>query len=149
MWRSVLLLLHLLSAMAWVGGMFFAHFCLRPAAVQTLAPPQRLPLMAAALGRFLAAMAVAVPLVLLTGLAMLVQTGMAHAPWGWHAMLGIGLVMAGVYAFSHARLLPRLRQQVAASAWPLAAQTLDRIRRLVMLNLALGVLAAAVALLGR
>lgn len=149
MWRSVLLLLHLLAAMAWVGGMFFAHFCLRPAAVHTLGPPQRLPLMAAALTRFLRAMAAAVPLVLLTGLAMLAQTGMAHAPWGWHAMLAIGLVMAVIYAFIHGRLLPHLRQHCAASAWPLAGQTLDRIRRLVMLNLALGVLTVAAAVLGR
>ncbi len=51
-----LLLLHLLAVVAWVGGMFFAHFCLRPAAVEVLEPPARLPLMLAALRRFLGAM---------------------------------------------------------------------------------------------
>ena len=30
MLRQALLLLHLLAAMAWMGGMFFAYFCLRP-----------------------------------------------------------------------------------------------------------------------
>ncbi len=149
MWRSVLLLIHLLAAMAWVGGMFFAHFCLRPAAVQTLAPPQRLPLMLATLTRFLRAMALAVPLVLLSGLALLMTVGFASAPWGWHAMLASGTLMAGIYAFVHLRLLPRVRAQCEAQAWPLAAQALDGIRRLVALNLALGVLTVAVALLGR
>ena len=135
--------------MAWVGGMFFAHFCLRPAAVQTLAPPQRLPLMLAALGRFLRAMAVAVPLVLLSGLALLSTVGMAHAPWGWHAMLASGSVMAGIYAVIHLRLLPRLRAHCDAGDWPAAAQVLNSIRRLVALNLGLGILTVAAAILGR
>ena len=129
--------------------MFFAHVCLRPAAVQVLAPPQRLPLMLAALTRFLRAMALAVPLVLLSGFTLLAATGLAHAPWGWHAMMGLGVLMAGIYAFIHARLLPRLRQHCAAAAWPLAAEALNRIRRLVVLNLGLGGLTVAAALLGR
>ena len=135
--------------MAWVGGMFFAHFCLRPAAVQTLAPPQRLPLMLAALGRFLRAMAVAVPLVLLSGLTLLATVGMAHAPWGWHAMLASGCLMAGIYAVIHLRLLPRLRAHCDAGNWPAAAQVLNSIRRLVVCNLGLGVLTVAAAVLGR
>ena len=138
-----LLLLHLLAVVAWVGGMFFAHFCLRPAAVEELEPPARLPLMLAALRRFLGAMSVAVPLVVLTGLALFMPVGFGNAPVGWHVMLTLGLVMAGVYAFIHLVLLPRLRTYCAASAWPLAAQALNAIRRLVALNLALGVLAIA------
>ena len=41
--RSILLLLHLSGVIVWVGGMFFAHFCLRPVAALQLPPPQRLP----------------------------------------------------------------------------------------------------------
>jgi len=48
------LFLHFAAVVVWIGGMVFAHFCLRPAALATLQPPQRLPLMAAALGRFFA-----------------------------------------------------------------------------------------------
>ena len=36
MLRQLLLLLHLLSAIAWLGGMFFAYYCLRPAAAEVL-----------------------------------------------------------------------------------------------------------------
>jgi uncharacterized membrane protein len=48
--RNFLLLIHLLSVVAWIGGMAFAHFCLRPVAAEQLPPPQRLPLLAAVLG---------------------------------------------------------------------------------------------------
>lgn len=143
--RNTLLLLHLLSAIAWLGGMFFAHFCLRPAAVEVLPPPQRLPLMMAALTRFLRAMAVAVPLVLASGFALLPPFGTTGTPPGWHVMLGIGLVMACVYVFIHARLLPTLRAHCAAQSWPQAAEALNRIRRLVMFNLTLGVVVVVAA----
>ena len=36
-----LLFIHVVDAILWVGGMFFAYFCLRPAAAETLDPPKR------------------------------------------------------------------------------------------------------------
>jgi uncharacterized membrane protein len=36
--------LHLLAAVIWVGGMFFAYMVLRPVATQLLEPEQRFPL---------------------------------------------------------------------------------------------------------
>jgi uncharacterized membrane protein len=145
MLHQALLLLHLLAAMAWVGGMFFAYFCLRPSAAEVLAPPQRLPLWLATLGRFLRYMSVAVLVVLASGLGMLLPVGFQAAPVGWHVMFATGLVMAAVYAYVHLGLLPQLRAHCGASAWPAAAQALNRIRRLVALNLALGVVAVVAA----
>jgi uncharacterized membrane protein len=52
MTHNPLLFLHLISVAIWVGGMFFAYFCLRPAAVEILEPPQRLPLWLATFKRF-------------------------------------------------------------------------------------------------
>lgn len=43
MLMKLLYLLHVLATVVWVGGMFFAHFVLRPIAVAQLPPPQRLP----------------------------------------------------------------------------------------------------------
>ena len=71
---------------------------------------------------------------------MLAQTGFAQAPLGWHLMLALGVVMSAVFAFVYAVLYPRLRAACAAADWPLAAQALNGIRRLVALNLLLGVL---------
>lgn len=98
MLRQALLLLHLLAAMAWMGGMFFAYFCLRPSAAEVLEPPKRLPLWLATLGRFLRYMSIAVLLILASGLGMLLPVGFQAAPAGWHLMFTLGLVMAGVYA---------------------------------------------------
>ncbi|HMA06989.1 MAG TPA: hypothetical protein VKP68_03975, partial [Ramlibacter sp.] len=76
MLRQVLILVHLLGAIVWVGGMFFAYFCLRPAAVEVLDPPRRLPLWSATFARFLPYTAIAVVVMLGSGLTMLLQTGL-------------------------------------------------------------------------
>lgn len=149
MLRHLLLLLHLLAAISWIGGMFFAYFCLRPAAAEVLQPPQRLPLWAATFARFLPAMAVAVTLLAITGVGLFVPVGFRAAPPGWHVMLGLGLAMAAVFLFVWLSLFPQLRAQVAASAWPAAGQVLNRIRQMVALNLALGVLVVLAAVSGR
>jgi len=147
--HSTLLLLHLLGAVAWVGGMLFAHFALRPAVAEVLEPPQRLRLMLAVFRRFFAGVAVAVVVILATGFALLAPVGFAAAPVGWHLMLAGGLVMTAVFVLIVARFYPRLRRHVEASAWPAAAPVLARIRQLVATNLVLGLLTIAAAILGR
>ncbi len=147
--RPILLYLHLLAAFAWVGGMFFAYFCLRPAAAQVLAPPQRLPLWVATFSRFLRYTAIAIAILLLTGFSMFFEVGFRNAPPGWHVMLALGLVMTGVFAVVHLLLYPKLRARCQAADWPAAATTLNGIRQLVALNLVLGVLVVAAAMSAR
>lgn len=142
-----LLLLHLLGGMAWVGGMFFAYVCLRPSAAEVLEPPQRLTLWLATLSRFLGCMSLAVPTVVASGLGL--WLGRGSAPIGWHVMALLGVIMAGVYGLIHVGLLPRLRAHCTAQAWPAAAQVLNAIRRLVALNLTLGLLAVLAAVSAR
>jgi uncharacterized membrane protein len=149
MLRHLLLLLHLLSAIAWIGGMFFAYFCLRPAAAEVLQPPQRLPLWVATFERFLPATAVAVTLIAVSGVGLFVPVGFEAAPWGWHVMLALGLVMMVVFLYVWLSVFPDLREHAAASAWPAAGQALNRIRQLVALNLALGMLVVLAAVSGR
>jgi len=149
MLRHALLDLHLLSVVAWVGGMFFAHFCLRPAAMETLEPPQRLSLWTATLKRFFRFVAVAVLLILLTGALLFLPVGFQAAPVGWHVMLALGVVMAGVFAYIYAGLYPKLVKNCRNSAWADAAQVQNRIRQLVSVNLALGVIAILAAVSAR
>jgi uncharacterized membrane protein len=107
------------------------HFAVRPAAVQVLEPPLRLPFMAAALGRFFAWVSVAVIVLLLSGLAMiLLSGGFAAAHWSVHAMFGIGLAMMAVYGHIRFATYPRLQQAVAAREWPPRPQ-LNAIRQRV------------------
>jgi uncharacterized membrane protein len=146
MLRQLLIFIHLAGVVVWVGGMFFAHFCLRPAALKLLEPPQRLPLWAATLGAFLRYTAVAVALILLSGFAILFEVGFKQAPIGWHVMMTLGLVMAGIFAWVYGVLYPRLRRHAEAGAWPEAGAALNGIRRLVTANLALALATLAAAL---
>ena len=145
------LFLHLVAVAVWIGGMVFAHFCLRPAALATLAPPQRLPLMSAALGRFFALVGAALVLLWASGVALFVELAASGGkpPLSWNLMAAIAAVMTVVFVVIALRLHPRMRRALAAGQLPSAAAALDRIRRLVVLNLALGALTIAVATLGR
>lgn len=141
--------LHLLGVVVWVGGMFFAHVALRPAAT-ALPPPQRLPLLAATLTRFVSWVAVAVLAILGSGAWLMhAMGGFAAASPAVHAMSAAGLAMTLVYAYLVARPLRALRAAVAAADWPAGGAAMTTVRRLVALNLVLGLLTITVAALGR
>ena len=118
-------------------------FALRPAAAETLAPPQRLPLIAQTLQRFFNLVWATIVVLLLTGLAMLLGVGMKNAPAGWHAMLGIGLVMFALFGHLYFGPFRRLKYAVSAADWPEGGRRVGQITTLATVNLALGVLAIA------
>ena len=149
MMRQLLIFAHLSSVIIWVGGMFFAYFCLRPAAVQVLDPPKRLPLWVATFKLFLRYAAYAVALIVVTGLAMFFQSGFKYAPLGWHIMMTLGLVMAGVFVYVYALLYPRLRCHCEAGEGPAAAAALNKIRQMVGINLLLSLCTVAAAMAAR
>jgi len=147
---ALLLLLHLLAAAFWVGGMALMQLAVRPSAAQTLEPPERLRFMAATLRRFLDGVRIAIVVLLVSGVAMvLLGGGPGSMHWGVYAMVALGLVMMGLY--DHLRRTPfvQLERAVAAGDWPAAAKRLPVIRRLVNINLGLGVAVFAAAVLGR
>ena len=147
MWRELLLFVHLAGVIVWVGGMFFAYFCLRPAAALRLEPAQRLPLWLATYQRFFVRVTVSVGLIWVSGVAMFMQGGAAPTPTGWQVMAALGGVMTAGFAYVRLVLYPRLRRQLEAGPLPAAAATLNAIRGWVAVNLVLSAftLAAAVA----
>lgn len=145
--HHLLLFLHLVGVVTWVGGMAFAYFCLRPAAGR-LAPAQRLPLWAGVFARFFPLVWAAVGLIVLSGVTMLVQVGFGQAPPAWHAMFLIGLVMVGVFLSIWLGPWPALRDAVAREDWAAGAVALNRIRQRVGLNIVLGYVTIGVATLG-
>jgi uncharacterized membrane protein len=147
---AFLLFIHLLAAAFWVGGMATLHFAVRPAAVATLEPPLRLRTMAAVLRRFFVGVDAAVTLLFVTGVAMILLAGGFRAVhWRIEAMMGIALVMAGIYVYIRASVFRVMRRAVEESAWPVVAGRLNTVRLLVTVNLALGVAVFGVAILGR
>ncbi|WP_424192206.1 CopD family protein [Ampullimonas aquatilis] len=145
---TLLILLHLLAAIVWVGGMVFAHFCLRPASME-LAPAVRIPLMIAALGRFFNLVIGAIVILLFSGVYLLMMRGgMAHVPLGIHLMLGLGVLMMLIFGHIYMGVFRRARQMSTTADWVGAAGKLNQIRVLVAINMMLGVVAiAAVKLL--
>ncbi len=140
------LFLHVAGVAVWIGGMVFAHFCLRPS-VADLQPAQRAPLMVATLGRFFDLVTASLVLIWASGLAMMMDVGFASAPVGWHLMMGIAAAMTAIFAWIRGRHFPDARRAVAIVDLPAAAAALDRIRRLVLLNLVLGFVVIAIATL--
>ncbi len=147
---TYLLLLHVLAVVVWVGGMFFAHVALRPAIAATLEPPQRLALMDATLALFFPWVTVAVVVLIVTGFGMIVGMGGFRAIAApIYAMAGIGLVMALIFVELRLRSFRRLRTAVAAKAWPDAGAALVAVRLRVTINLVLGLVTIAAAVVGR
>ncbi len=141
--------LHLLGVVVWVGGMFFAHMALRPS-VQALPPPQRLPLLAATLSRFLDWVGVAVLVILASGTAMIVLMGGFRAVNGSvHAMTALGIVMMLIYGHIKFGHLRRLSAAVAAGEWEVGGAAMGQVRKLIAVNLVLGLVTLTIAVLGR
>ncbi|MDH4273721.1 MAG: CopD family protein [Gammaproteobacteria bacterium] len=147
----VAIVLHLLAAVVWVGGMFFAYVVLRPVAATFLEPPQRLPLWAQAFARFFVWVWAAVVLLPVTGYAMLFMHygGMFAAPLFINIMQALAWVMIAVYLFVYFIPYPQLRKTVAARDFPAAAKALAQIRKLIAFNLGVGVVTICVAAGGR
>jgi uncharacterized membrane protein len=145
----LLTLIHLLASIVWIGGMFFAHQCLRPAVLATLEqPPLRLALWRAVFGRFFPWVWACVIALVLTGQAMVLNMGgMGTVPVQIHVMTGIGYLMAAIYAFLFFVPYAALKKGVAAQNWPAAGAALNRIRVLVGTNLTLGLINVAIIFL--
>ena len=139
--------LHVLSALVWVGGMFFAWMVLRPAAVKALEGPARLKLWVEVFQGFFRWVWVAVVLLPVSGVGMihLQHIGFETAPRYVQVMMGLYVVMTALFIRIQALMLPELRTAVTAQDWPAGAAVLGRIRRLVGINLLVGLLLVAIA----
>jgi uncharacterized membrane protein len=130
---AIALILHLLAATVWVGGMFFAYMVLRPVAAGTLEAPLRLTLWVRVFTGFFPWVWFAVISLLLTGYPMLfgVFGSMGNAPIYVHLMQAMGLIM--MLIFGHVFFAPfrRLKRAVAAEDWETGGRQLAQIRRLV------------------
>lgn len=140
-------LLHVLAAVIWVGGMFFAWMVLRPAAVSELQAPERLKLWAEVFRRFFKWVWVTVLVLPISGIGMwhMRFDGLEGAPRYVHIMTGLFLVMLALFLRIQLLQLPELKRAIAAQNWPEGGAALGKIRRLVGINLLLGLLVVALA----
>lgn len=147
---SFALALHVLSAVIWVGGMFFAHQVLRPVAANLLQTPERLRLWNAVFARFFPWVKGTIVVLFVTGFWLIrAYGGFGQVGWPVHLMLLIALTMTMIFGAIYARPYKALKAAVAAEDWPAGAEALGVIRRLVGINLLLGLITVAVASGGR
>ncbi len=148
---SLAVALHVLFVTIWVGGMFFAHQCLRPVVAAQLEPPFRLRLWVGVFGRFFPWVWGAVVTVLLSGLWIIffIYAGFKGSAPYVHVMFTLGLIMTGIFAFVFFTPYRLLKAAVVAEDWPEGGKQLNRIRRLVGINLVIGLITIAVASGGR
>lgn len=147
---AILLALHTLAVVIWVGGMFFAHMVLRPSA-GPLDPATRLPLWHRVFQRFFPWVWFSVVTILASGFALVVLGfgGFAAAPGYIHAMTAAGLVMASVFFYIYSGPWQRFRLAVPEEDWSTADQAIAQIRPLVYFNLVLGSVTTLVGAGGR
>ncbi|MDH5613200.1 MAG: CopD family protein [Gammaproteobacteria bacterium] len=143
--------LHLLSVILWVGGMIFAHMMLRPAAVQILEPPLRLKLWVQVFKNFFLWVWIAIITLLASGYWMVfgVFDGFGNIGMYIHIMHGLGIVM--ILIFMHVFFVPyrKLRHAVIVENFQEGAAKLAQIRRLVGINILIGLTISAIASGGR
>jgi uncharacterized membrane protein len=145
----ILITLHVLAAVVWVGGMFFAYMVLRQS-VGPLEPAVRLALWHSIFRRFFPWVWASIVLLLLSGYSMLfLYFGFAGAGLHIYIMQATGIVM--MLLFLHLFFAPwrRFGHAVAKEAFTEAAKDLDQIRRIVAINLVLGLLTVIVGSSGR
>jgi uncharacterized membrane protein len=139
--------LHVLAAIAWVGGMFFAWMILRPAVIAALEGPARLKLWLQVLPRFFVWVWAAVILLPVTGIGMINVnfSGFQTAPRYVQVMMGLYVVMVALFLRASTLNLPQLRKAVLAEQWAEGAAALGGIKRLVGINLIVGMAVVAIA----
>jgi len=146
---SLLKMIHFLSALIWVGGMFFAFIVLRPAVVEVLDPPQRLKLWENVFRRFFVWVWAVIAILLVSGFYMIyLYGGFASAPKHVHIMLTLGVVMMAIFGYVYFGGYKPLSRLVASQSWEEAGVKLGKIRKLTAVNLVLGILTVCFAVLG-
>lgn len=148
---SLMIALHTLAAVIWVGGMFFAYMALRPVAAKVLEPGQRALLWCHTLSLFFLWVWVSIVTLLVTGYGMIGMYfgGMANTGWHIHAMQAGGLLM--MLLFLHVYFAPyrRLKKAITADDTPEAIRRVGQIRKLVGINLILGLIVVILGSGGR
>jgi uncharacterized membrane protein len=144
-------LLHVIAAVIWVGGMFFAYLVLRPVAAGQLEPPERLRLWVGVFGMFFPWVWSSIIVILATGFWIIFghYGGMGNVLGYVHIMLLLGIIM--MLIFFHVYFAPyrRLKKAVASEDWQTGGKALAQIRMMVGINTLIGIATTAIGAGGR
>ena len=142
---TVLTWIHLLSAVVWIGGIFFILFVALPVAKKTLEQPGKL--MGAIGKRFVPMANISIPLIFITGIFMSLSSHTfsdsvsLNSLWSRMLLIKIlmALVMASIHFYRGLVLTPKIARLTTESGLPERIGKLQRLSlNLVKTNFALG-----------
>lgn len=128
--------IHLLSVVLWVGGMAFIMLVLR-SGLLTIEPTTRVKVQGALFRRFFRTVWHVMPIAVISGLLLLILS-YNHQPMPWPVMVMQtgGILMAAIFVGMF--MVPNRRLQAKLADGTATAEDLVPVRRLVLLNLAIG-----------
>ncbi|WP_420404750.1 CopD family protein [Nisaea sp.] len=147
----VALAIHIVSAVIWVGGMFFAYSVLRPSMGTLEHAPDRLRLWRAVFARFFRYVIIEIVLLLGSGYWMIFMEygGFGAVGLHVHIMNLTGLLMMALFAHLWFAEWSKFRRFVDEEDFPAAGARLNRIRMIVATNLGLGWITIIIGATGR
>lgn len=135
------LALHQLAGTVWVGGMFFSLFVMRPAIKGIAETEARVRLTLAVYRRFFPWVWVAIVGLWVSGLWLMVAEQQHGVALHVHLMMGIAFLMTLIFAWLFAfPYRQTIRIATGYENWGWATSKISQVRRLMALNLALGIL---------
>jgi uncharacterized membrane protein len=135
----IALAVHVLAAVIWIGGMFFAYMILRPS-LPPLELSHRLPVWRRVFARFFPWVWLCIIVLPASGIAMVSDEfgGFSTLSPYVQLMMMLGGVMIVILLFLYFVPWRRFRAAVSTADWPVAETHIRRIRLLVGINLLLG-----------
>ncbi|MGD8911860.1 MAG: CopD family protein [Candidatus Thiodiazotropha sp.] len=146
---SIAMTLHILGVIIWVGGMFFAHMILRPALNDTLQAAQRLPLLLRVFDGFFPWVWGAVIAIMASGFWMLFTIYEESIGFWLGFMTVVGVLMSAIFVFIYAIPYNQIAVALQEDDKPKLMEAVSLIRKLIMINLSLGMLVTVVATVGK
>lgn len=146
---AIALTLHLLGVIVWVGGMFFTHMVLRGALNRVLEPQERLSLMLPVFDGFFSWVWLSVILILASGYWMLFFVYETETTL-WLSFMSVGgTLMAAIFVFIYTIPYHQLGSALKTHDMPKAVAAITLIRKLILINLSLGLLITVVSIFGK
>lgn len=140
--------LHQAASLIWIGGMFFAHFAVRPTIKSVLEPEYRLRVALGVFERFFPWVWGSIVVLWLSGMWIFLGFMGGNAALYVHAMMGLALLMTLIFALIYFLPFRSMQRRVADGDWPKAATAFGWVRALMLLNLAFGLVTVIIASAG-
>ena len=148
---GIAIALHVLAAIIWIGGMFFAYVCLRPAASQMFEPAMRLPFLHNAMGRFFSWVWLCVVILPASGYWMARQLYGVVTAWPAPILLmfALGITMILLFIFVFYAPYRKIGQALKIDDYAGAGKAMELLRKIVGANLVIGTIVVISASAGR